>query len=142
MSAQQIHLSGSAGQACLLSYLLLLIRSWTFPTALITAKREERVSGRDVLQECPGFAQIQVLSSFLHWKEMYVTSLRSGGFGNRGSHAVTAAPSVPQHPELIPTHLLGPPDPMCPLTFTPLGLGRKALARFQETQAGIGHLYE
>lgn len=68
-------------------------------------------------------------------------SLRSGGFSNGGSHIVTAASSIPQHPELIPIHLLGPPDPVRPLTFTLLGLVRKGLAYFQETQTGIGHLY-
>ena len=127
MSAQQVRLSGSAGQACLLSYLLLLTRSWTFPTALITAKREERASGTDVLQECPGFAQIKALSSFLHWEGTYLTSLRSGGFSNRGSHAATAAPSIPQHPELIPTRLLGPPDPVLSPHFHPAGSGKKGL---------------
>lgn len=65
MGAQQVHLRGSAGQPCLLSYLLLLIRSWTSPAALITAKREGRASGTDALQECSGFAQIEgVLALF------------------------------------------------------------------------------
>lgn len=78
MRARQVHLSGSAGQACLLSYLLFLIRSWMFPTALITAGREERAGGTEVLQERPGFAQIKVLSSFLHQEGMYqgITAIR------------------------------------------------------------------
>lgn len=78
MRVQQVHQSGSAGQACLLSYLLFLIRSWMFPTALITAKREERARDTEVLQEHSGFAQIKVLTSFVHQEGMYqgITVLR------------------------------------------------------------------
>lgn len=49
-----------------------------FPTALITAKREERARDTEVLQEHSGFAQIKVLTSFVHQEGMYqgITVLR------------------------------------------------------------------
>lgn len=96
------------------------------------------MSSTDVLQEHPGVAQTTVLSSFLHWEEMHLTSLSSGAFSTRGSHTIKAPPSILQHPGLIPTHLQGPPNPVCCIIFTQQGLEREDL---QEIQAGTGLLY-